>query len=366
MKEWIKEKLKIINELYPTERMEKSKERYRRLWSGEEPLDRLPFVLIPTFGYYDHVFSGEEGLHAYLDEFINRGFVNDDFIPSFFQGCRMGMIPSMFGAKEIVLGNDYTCGRIMETIEDGANLRDYCLSENSVPSQWLKLQRYYLEETEGNIPVHVCDMQGPLDAAGQMWGYENLLAAPYEEPEIYEHVMDLVTGAFICLWKEQQKNLGNAIVPTHLFGWDWVPENNGVSVSTDSLAMISPSFFDDFYRGYLERISHELGRLTVHSCGQFGHLVKELYKTDGLIAVNAGQMTIEQLLNAGISTDKIIVNRVDYEISHQIMSLIQKNRLKVALTFRGLWPKTDPSEWSSNDRKEILNKAAEMEQMCYM
>lgn len=46
MRKWVREKIRIIRELYPQERLEKSKERYRRLWRGEEPADRLPFVRV--------------------------------------------------------------------------------------------------------------------------------------------------------------------------------------------------------------------------------------------------------------------------------------------------------------------------------
>lgn len=269
------------------------------------------------------------------------------------------MIPGMFGAQEIVLGNDYTCERLMSTVEDGVQLQPSRIQPGSVADQWLKLQRFYLEETEGNIPVHVCDMQGPLDAAGQIWGYENLLAAPYEE-EIYDRIMSLVTEAFITLWKEQQKNAGDLLIPTHMFGWDWVPEGNGVSVSTDSLAMISPQFYKDYYRPYLERISCELGPMTIHSCGQFGHQIRELYQTTGLAAINAGQMTIAQLLDAGIDSQKIII----WDIAPEIICLIHSHQLKTAITFRGIWPETTPDNWTDKDRALILERVAMAENMC--
>lgn len=74
MRPRIREKLERIRELYPPERLNQSKERIRRVWKGEPPLDRLPFVMIPPdFSYYDDVFEPEEGLDRYLDTFIRRG-----------------------------------------------------------------------------------------------------------------------------------------------------------------------------------------------------------------------------------------------------------------------------------------------------
>jgi hypothetical protein len=114
MKDSVKEKLKIIDGLYPADRVERSKDRWRRMWRGDKPLDRYPFVFVPlTFNYYDDVFTKEEGLKAYLNEFIIREKIFDDFIPAFFPGCKQGTIPNMFGSTELVAGKDHSCEKII-------------------------------------------------------------------------------------------------------------------------------------------------------------------------------------------------------------------------------------------------------------
>lgn len=359
MKDWVKSKLSVIDELYPAERLERSKERWRRVWRGEKPLDRYPFVYAPvTFNYYDDVFKKEEGLKAYLDEFIVRGKVNDDFIPAFFPGCKQGTIPSMFGSKEIVAGKDHSCERVIFDSVDIDRLPEPSFGQGTIAYEWLDMQRYYLNETEGRIPVHVADMQGPVDVCGQLWGYDNVLTAPYEEPDYYHKLMGKVKDAFILFWKKQKELLGDNFVGTHLFGWDWVPEDMGASLSADSMAMMSPSFFNDYYKSYLEEIGDSLGSLSVHSCGNFSAVVKSLCAIPCVKAVNAGQMSVERLLEAGLDTNKVVISFEGVEYVDKVFELVRRHQLRPDITLCGIWPERDgkvakPQDWTGKDWERI-------------
>lgn len=364
MKSWVKEKLNIINELYPEERITKSKERWQRMWNGEKPLDRYPFLFKPvSFDYYNDVFSYEEGLKKYLDEFIYRGFVGDDFIPAFFPGCRQGTIPGMFGAKEIILGKDYSCERLVHKPEDIDCLPEPSIKEGTPAWEWLEMERYYLEECEGKIPIHVCDMQGPMDVCGQLWGYENLFICAYEDEERYRRLMDKATQAYIMLWEEQKNLLGENFVGTHLYGWDWVPKDNGATLSADSMVMISDSFFDEFYSEYLEEIASRFGNLTIHSCGNFKQIVPVLAEADYVKAVNASQMSVKELLDAGWDTRKVIINQESIADADELFKLAWEKNLNLNICFDGLWPCDKdgamilPEEWTQEQRREIKEKA---------
>jgi hypothetical protein len=335
----IREKLDRLRDLYPPERLARSKERIRRLWRGEKPLDRLPFVLIPLdFSYYDDVFEPGEGLDRYLDAFLRRGVADDDYIPAFFTGCRMGAMPSLFGAEEVVLGNDFSCKRLLSDEASVRALPEPYIRENSPAKAWLDAQRYYLEETEGLIPVHVNDMQGPMDVCGQLWGYENVLAAPYEDEELYEFLMGRVTDAFLLLWNEQKRLLGDAFLPTHLYAWDWVPPDNGATLSADSLVMLSPDFFRRWYKGTLQRISDALGGLTVHSCGDFSGVAAALCETRGLRGINASQMSAQQLIDAGAGRDLVYIFQCPFERAHDAVQRSIEGGYPIQPTITGAWP----------------------------
>lgn len=344
MKDWVKRKLDKIDELYPPERINSSKERWRKVWRGEKPSGRYPFAYANMlFNYYDDVHTPEERMRMSLDEIIARGRLNDDYIPSIFPGCRQATIPTMFGAKEVICGRDYTCEKIIHSYEDIDKLPEPYLGSGTVACGWLEMQKYLLEETGGRVPIHVTDMQGPTDVAGQLWGYSDLFIAAYEEPEYYHRLMTKLTQAFILFWKGQKDILGDCFVGTHLFGWDWVPEDMGVSISADSIVMVSPDFFDEFFKPYIEAIGKELGDISLHSCGDFSQVLKNLVAISGLRAINAGQMTVEQLIKAGLDGRTMSLAISDFKDAAKMFSMINDYSLKVGLSIIGIWPSVDGS-----------------------
>ncbi len=338
MKPDIREKLDIIDEWYPPERLMLSKERWRRLWHDEPVLDRYPFVYAPiNIDYYEAAMNPELRLQAMLDEIILRGPIGDDFIPAFFPGCRQATIPNMFGAREIMVGTSYDSERIIFEADDVYKLPGLSMGDGTIASEWIAMQAYVMRETENRLPIHVTDMQGPVDVCGQMWGYDNLLAAAYTDPDEYHYLLDKVTTAFNFFWQSQKFMAGKLFVGTHLFGWDWVPEGMGATVSADSLVMVSSSFYQEFFQPYLERISDYFGGINVHSCGDFSAVIPALLKTKGIRGINAGQMSLPQLVNAGATRDVVIVSWANDDNIEETFKLIREHDLRVSLTIAHNW-----------------------------
>lgn len=203
MKKWLKEKIQIIDDLYPHERLERSKRRIEKIWAGEIPEDRYPFVYSPLkLSYYDEVNSPEERLKLLLDEHIFRGRIDDDFIPTLFPGCRQGTIPNMFGAKELVVDGNYSSERIIQDLSDINNLPEPSIAPGTVAYEWLEMQRFFLEETEGRLPINVVDMQGPVEVCAKLWGYDEFFITAFSEPEICHKLMDKLADAFILFWSK--------------------------------------------------------------------------------------------------------------------------------------------------------------------
>jgi hypothetical protein len=354
MREWVKEKLSIVDELYPADRIDASKRRWQWIWNGGSKIDRMPFVYSPaTVNYYDDNHTPEERLRVLLDEFIARGRMNDDFIPSFFPGCKQSTIPNMFGAQEVVHGKDYTVDRLIQNIEDIDQLTAASIRKGSIAHSWLEMQQYLVDETEGRVPVHVTDMQGPADVCGQLLGYEDFFMSAYTHPELFHKLMEAVTNAFIMFWQKQKDLLGDLFIGTHLFGWDWVPDNCGASLSADSLVMISPAYYEEFYKPYLVRVGEAFGGLSVHSCGDFSGVMKNLCATPFLKAVNAGQMTVRDMLKAGMSNEFVIIARAVPDEIPALSELARKSNLKLDLSI-AIWPSDNPLSMSSKEWDDLI------------
>jgi len=351
MRDSVKERLDRIDALFPPERLRRSRERLTRLWHGAPPLDRLPFCFSPlTLDYYAAPITPEERLRQTIDEIVLRGRLEDDFIPAFFPGCHQGTIPGMLGAREIVKESDYTCARVITSVADIEKLPAPSMGPGTVANGWLAMEKYVLEETEGRLPIHVTDMQGPADVCGQLWGYENLLACAYEDGDAYNALTGKVTDAFILLWEAQQRVVGDRFVGTHLWGWNWVPPDAGASLSADSLVMISADFYREFYQPCLETIARRFGGLAVHSCGDFSQVVKAMCATPGLKAIHGGQMGVEALAGAGADGHTLIIAGAGQDDTQRTFNLIRERGLRVDLSI-GLTPPEGrpPASWTDQD-----------------
>ncbi len=365
MQDWVKEKLDQVEVLYPKERVEKSKERWTKLWNGEKDYDRYPFVLYPSsFSWYDAVDGSDERLRKTLDELIIHGQFDDDFIPSLFPGCRQSTIPNILGADEVEIDGDFTCKKILENPNDVYSLPAPNI-DCEVATGWYEMQKYFIAETEGRLPVHVVDMQGPVDAAAQIWSYDDLFVCAYTDPDEYHHLMKHVCDAFSMFWKKQMEVCGEHFVGTHLFGWDWMPPNMGASISADSLAMVSGDFYDEFFKPHLERVSKQFGGLVVHSCGNFTQTIPNLVATEGVRAINASQLTCKELVDAGINNETLVIATLDINDAEETAALIKEHDLRMSITFFEPSPVVDgmgggPQPWSEQDMDAAQRRCKEI------
>ncbi len=363
MKAWVREKLNQIAELYPEQRLAESRARWRAVWAGAPPKDRYPYVWNPMgFNYYNTVYAKEEGLRAYLDEIVGRGFLQDDFIPAFFPGCKQSTIPCMFGAQEVVLGGDYSTKRLLHSYEDIDRLPAPTFSPGTPAALWLQMEEYYLGECEGRLPVHVCDMQGPMDVAGQLIGYDQLFLSAFDDEERFHRLLRICCDAFIVLWNAQKELLGERFVATHLFGWDWALQD-GASLSADSMAMVSGAFFAEHYSRHLQYIADALGPLSVHSCGNFSATAAPLGRLPCVRAANASQMSVEALLDAGWDAGKMIILLADPGSAKAMFDMARNRGLRLDVSFvwqapRGEGGPVPPARWTKEQR-EAMRRADE-------
>jgi hypothetical protein len=374
MKPYIREKLDKIDELFPRERLQASKHRWSCVWQGTFPEDRLPFDYLPMgFNYYNDLgdFEKEEQeLLSLLDECILHGRLKDDFIPSLFPGCRSSTIPSMLGAPEVFKGVEFTSERIIKNANDIDSLGRIDDGPNTVAGKWLSRQKNWLEMTEGRIPIHVADMQGPIDVAAQLWGYDELFLAAYSDMQRMHRLLDLAAQAFIKFWKGQRDLLGDNFVGTHLFAHSWVPSNLGATLSADSMVMVSPEFFEEHFRPCIEKISSELGGITVHSCGNFAQVVPKLQELPGLQGINASQMTLAELQQAGLRPEMTAIIISTYDAIFDQIKLIKSTRqccqLSLALLELEAYEYKPLEKWGTDDwayaekRQQELLKALEV------
>jgi len=333
MKEETRKKLDLLEVVYTNERVAASKARWECMWNGSLPTDRYPYNFgWPHFNGYNINHAPQERVQAYLDGLLFTGKFNDDLIPSIFPGLNHASVPSMLGAKEVRLGMETACTKIVHCAEDIDNLPEPQLIKGTPAYYWVEAAEYFINETQGEIGIHVCDMQGPFDVAAQLWNYDELIVCAYEDEDRYHRLLSLCTDAFIMLWKAQANVLGASFIGTHLFAHDWIPASIGSTLSADGLVMCSPSFYNEFVAPYITKIAKAFGGTVVHSCGDYRPVLKQLCATEGVKGINASQLSINQLVEAGLDTSKAVIAFTNTQELESIMQTVRQHRLGVSLT----------------------------------
>ena len=291
-----------IQRRYPPARIATARARLLAVWNGNsagsagDHVDGIPFIFlgVPNNTGANGAMLGEaryprEEMLAYLLETIlARAGVDDDYIPSLSPGCRQGLIPTAYGAREEWTSDHYWLSPVLASAEEVDGLPQPDLSRDGVAAEILEHTRFFRRATEGRLPVQMPDMQGPLDLAGNMLGAERLMVEMYDHPAAVHRLLDRMTRDFISYMHLQEEAAGGTLVPIHCMPTVWLPPGSAMSLSEDLLAVISPRFYPTFARPYNERVAAEFGRVVIHSCGSWEHNLAGLAQTQGLLGVNFG------------------------------------------------------------------------------
>ena len=290
----IKEKVKIIYELFDQQRLDASMKRLRAVWNGQMPEDRLPFVfsfspfesklhgLLVFFAHY----SPEETLNYYLDANIAHAKIDDDYIPSVWAGLRQGTIACAFGCEEYFLSEQYYTKPIIKTVDDIYKIERPDIRNVGLTKFFIDRIRTLYQLTDGAIPVHICDMQGPFSIAAKMWNDNDLILACCDHPKAVHHLLNLITESTIEFGKALIEVTEGNLIPTHCMPESWFPPGAGMALSADYMAILSPDIFREFVKPYLEKYAEAFGGVLLHSCGCFTHNLDVLKTIDGLKGIN--------------------------------------------------------------------------------
>ena len=228
-------------------------------------------------------------LELQLDYIISRAPLDEDYVPSLFPGCRQGLIPTAYGAREEWIEGHYWVEPILERADEFDGVPEADFRREGIAAEMLEDTRFFREATGGKIPIQMPDMQGPLDLASNLLGTERLLMDMMERPAAVHRLLERMTRDFIRYMRLQQEAAGGVVVPIHCPPFVWLPPKNTISLSEDLLAVISPSLYPDFGVPYNERIAAAFGgKIVIHTCGGAEHNLDLLATTKGLLAFDFG------------------------------------------------------------------------------
>jgi hypothetical protein len=273
-------------------------------------------------------------------------------------------IPSAFGCEVVWWEDDLPVVRPLP-IEDIRQVYD--LPEPSVTDgelgRVLDLTRYFLERTEGRVPIRMTDVQGPLDSAALILGHNAFLAAMVTNPQAVHHLIQRVTDLTIVFVNAQRaliREHGAEFVPT--VNYPWLPDGYGINVAHDECVMISPAMHDEFAVPYLNQVSEAFGGVFIHSCGKWAHQCPSLARVHDLrgLEFGASEAPYEPVLDY-FNGKTAVVCRVglNRDVRFDGMSDFVGRILKARRTNRGLFINVDitnglvDENWPETDLEEI-------------
>ena len=215
--------------------------------------------------------------------------VGDDFVPYLYPYQGVTVFASAFGCP--VRFFDHTAPWVEPLIraEDPPE-KVYELPRPAVTDgqlgTMLEYTDYFVAETGGRYPIGLTDLQGPLDVAYLVWEPTAFILAMYTNPREVHHLMRLVTDLIIAFVKEQRAR-SPEFLPRH-FPPVWLPDGQGITISDDCAAVLSPKLYQEFALPYVNELSEEFGGIIIHSCGNFTHQFDNLAKVHNLRGLNFG------------------------------------------------------------------------------
>ena len=219
----------------------------------------------------------------------------NDFVPRLFPYTGTTAFASAFGAPVIYMGEaEPVCEPVIHSARQAMDLEMPPLDRGDLGRALEKIE-YFLDQTRGEYPISVMDMQGPFDTAQLIWDKADMMINMYDEPEAVHHVMEVVTDTFIAFGRKLRDMIPD-FCPLHTPNL-WAPPEVGMAVSEDSIVMLSSEMFDEFVLPYLNRISQAFGGLVLHSCGDWRQHLASVKGIPGLKAINfgVGELPMEEV-----------------------------------------------------------------------
>ncbi len=145
---------------------------------------------------------------------------------------------------------------------------------------------YFLNQTQGRVPLSWSDLQAPLNVATDLIDTSAFFTAMIEKPDRVRGILSAVTEVVIQFTRQQSDLIGERLTrPGH--GFASSRAGRGIGLSTDNLVMISPKLYEKFCVADNTAIGNAFEGVAIHSCGDYARWLPALKKINNLLMVDA-------------------------------------------------------------------------------
>jgi hypothetical protein len=145
---------------------------------------------------------------------------------------------------------------------------------------------YFLDQTQGRVPLSWSDLQAPLNVAAELIDTSAFFTGMVDRADRVRDVLSAVTEVVIRFTRQQSNLIGNRLArPGH--GFASSRAGKGIGLSTDNLVMISPKMYEKFCVADNIAIGNAFEGVAIHSCGDYARWLPALKKINNLLMVDA-------------------------------------------------------------------------------
>jgi len=223
----------------------------------------------------------------------------NDGIPMLRADYGTGTLPSLFGAKSIIVNNNmpWTEHLSLDEIKKILSKGEISL-ENGFGAKVIETYEFYKNalskypNLKEKVKLYHPDLQGPFDVAHILWG-SDIYMAIYDEPDMVKELMQLVTDTYIKFLDKVKTVIDDEIeVDGKIYNYHWNSLFPGsVTVRDDSSVNLSQDCYTEFVLPYNEKIFNYYKTATMHFCGQANQWTKNLLECECLKGWNLGHMS---------------------------------------------------------------------------
>lgn len=142
------------------------------------------------------------------------------------------------------------------------------IRETDIGRHTLRMVEYFKEQSRGLLPLSICDVQSPLNVAGNMIDINGFLMDTMINPEVVGEFLQVLGGLIADFTAEQLKILGDQVVwPGH--GFPSSRAFTGFGSSDDNIMLITPEAYRDQAIPSLLTMTEALQEPVFHSCGNW-------------------------------------------------------------------------------------------------
>ena len=201
-----------------------------------------------------------------------------------------------------------------KSTRDAFNYPVVPVSETAIGKHTLNMIDFFMEQTGGKIPISFCDIQSPLNVAGNIIDINGFMMDFLLDPEPVVGLLDTISDLIIDFNMKQEKLIGDPLVfPGHGFASSRVFD--GFGMSDDNIVMISNDLYEDLVIPSFEKTGMPYGGPVLHSCGKFHTKIESIKKIAKLKMVDAAfsaetdpDPNIPEAFSVGFASSGIVLN----------------------------------------------------------